>query len=117
MKTYKEMFYLAKEHGVKDWNEIQSNKLYILADNFGSIYKDGTSVGYFTFGSIIEFKQCGAERVNAIIYGETFRVTQDASFGNTPSKGIRSMQKSEGYIPIKAGNLPKIIPMDIFETL
>lgn len=105
---------LKKFETIKAWNEIQSNKLYILADGFGSIYSDsGNSIGYFNFGSIISFKKgVSNEYVKANIYGNTFRVTQDSSFGNRGSQSVTMSQSSEGKIPLSISRFPQIIDLD-----
>lgn len=93
---------------LKDWLDVKYNKIYILSDNFGSIYRDGTSIGYFTYGSAITFvKNDSAEYIIAKINGKEFKVTQDSSFGNTPSK-FHFLEKQEiGEIPLSV--FPRII--------
>jgi len=95
---------------VKDWLDINYNEIYVLADGFGSIYTDNKSIGYFVYGTIITFKRINdSEYTKAFVEGHSFRVTQDASFGNTPSKSNSIVMKKSGEIPLN--RFPRIVKL------
>lgn len=109
---------------VKDWLGVKLDKPYISIEGTGSIYNPytGNSLGYFQRGSILTFKNiftAESKYMMTNIKGSTFKVVQDSSFGNTPSRTITSLQENTGKHPLS--RFPSIIRLDkaleILETI
>lgn len=79
---------------------VTQDEAYIVLDSM-TVYPDLNGRGdYFTRGSIVSFGELFESEygkfVNVRISGSTFRVTSDASFGNTPSTWMFSAMKTKG---------------------
>ena len=86
-----ELYKLASEHK-KATRTPTPGVTYVLLDGLGVGYD------YFTRGAVAEFGTCPDEHtihVEAIV-GGTFKVTQDASFGNTPAQWAVGQRVSKG---------------------
>ena len=90
--------------------DVELDKPYYLATGFGGIYKNDYSLGYFKRGALITFTLRADEFFIAKMSGDTFKVTTDASFGNTPSTFSHGTMEAEGRINNK--HFPHILDLD-----
>ena len=79
-------FYLSMKDKSVDFHHLIINEEYLLLDGCGSLYRNGNSVGYFTAGSTLKILDKNDAFAIISIKGNTFKVTKDANFANTPSE-------------------------------
>lgn len=80
---------------------VSQDEAYIVLDSMTVYPKFGDGRGdYFTRGAIVSFGELFESEygkfINVQISGSTFRVTSDASFGNTPSTWSSASMKTKG---------------------
>lgn len=105
---------LRKQYAVKK-EELVEGAAYVVAESC-CLYRNGSATGYFCNGSVLIVGKKDAEGnyEGSKVTGKTFRVTQDASIGNTPAQwSVNENDFSEGKMLVEGLRFPQIIPIDI----